>query len=683
MAKNTGTTSKKNKNNKDKQQYSIETVAESKKQIILNPYQYFYDRYISSDEFEVNIDEYKVVEPDVKFILQAIKDQISEARVSKNKWLAQAMEQDPAFMLNPVEDYYKKLIPADILESLSETEIMDIISIYDPVTWGEKNLLQNYGGWKPRTSRKGFPYQAQLIRCNSKRIVARAGRRLGKSASLVVRILHKAFTWYSKSRPTYRIVIFTPNQAQIEVIFKMMEMFIDNNPDLLSIVKDGKIPTRKNPNYTLELTNGVHIIGFVSGSTAVRGSAADMLILDEASFLTKDDTDAVLALLTEHENVELWISSTPKGLKDYFYDRVHDASFVSFHFPSNKYHPNWTYQMEQEFRNQLSSSGYAHEVEAAFSSDGEGVFQMPFINASIKDYTYDHMVRSQNWKYVIGVDWNDPKNGTQIYVVGFDPSEMKYTVVDRASVHIEKWTQTIAVKLIAEMNRKWRASAIYVDKGYGGVQLELLHEIGAKAAPNTPDKKLLFAKGVGFAEVIEMRDPWSTERQIVKRQTKAFLVNNAVRVFESLNINIPSEDKMLIHQLQGYRIDRFTPAGLPVYASDPQYGDHCLDAMMIALFGFVMEYNPLAKPSMAQSIKHVNINYKHDVDPTDNIQKAALEAAIKLNKDKEAEERIRTSQMPNSALNIYDSSSIQRRGSANLKQMGKFGRRPIPRRNNF
>lgn len=94
---------------------------------------------------------------DLTAIKEMMDAQIAEAKQYKHSWLAEAMAKDPAFMLNPVEEYYKKLIPPDILESLTEEEVEDIISIYDPVTWGEKNLLRNYGGWKPRTSKHGFP----------------------------------------------------------------------------------------------------------------------------------------------------------------------------------------------------------------------------------------------------------------------------------------------------------------------------------------------------------------------------------------------------------------------------------------------------------------------------------------------------------------------------------------------
>lgn len=432
------------------------------------------------------------------------------------------------------------------------------------------------------------------------------------TASIAVRVLHKAFTWKpSEKKGYYNIVIFTPNQTQINLIFKMFELLLEGNHDLLSMVgkenKDkGKIPTRKTPNYVLELTNGVTISGFVSGSTAIRGSAADMLVLDEASFLTTEDTDSVVALINEHPNVELWVSSTPAGPKDYFYDRVNDPTFVSFHFPTDKYHPEWSHQMEQDFKRQLTISGFKHEVLAEFSDDGETVFQAEFVENALRDYEIKHEKRKENWIYSIGIDWNDPENGTQICVIGYDIENKRYKLVDKDSVHIAGWTQTKAVERVAQMTEKWRPDSIYSDKGHGAAQIERLHELGLLSPPNSPSRLLLKAKAIDFGSSIEVKDPWTQEKR--KVQTKSYMVNNAVRVFENGFIEIPKNELMLINQLRGYNIDRINPlTGTPVYKADPKYGDHELDALMLALFAFHVEYSTLTKFIPTQAVNTMNI----------------------------------------------------------------------------
>lgn len=581
--------------------------------MLVDPYGYYFKEEFEEENPEESLDD-DHVDLNIESFKIELKHQFADAKKTRKDFILSAMKSDPAFMLESVNQYYKKLFPSEMFNGMDADQIREVISIVDPVTWGELNLLQKHGGWKPRNSRTGTPYQAQLIRCKSKRMVVRAGRRIGKTAALVVRLLHKAFTWNSQiaGKPVFNIVIFTPNQSQIKLIFKMIEIFIDGNPKLISMIGEGKtlgkIPTRQQPHYTLELSNGVTFNGFVSGSTAIRGQAADILVLDEASFLTPEDTDAVLALINEHKDVELFISSTPKGLKDYFYERVHDPYFVSFYFPSDKYHPKWNKKMEDEFRSQLTEAGFNHEVLANFSGDGEGVFQIPFVDAAYNEiYSLeDCLYNPEEEIYGIGVDWNDPKNGTQIKVIGYNKPRNKFRIVDTASVHIEKWTQTAAVHKVKEMNRKWKPHFIYVDQGHGGTQVENLHEIGYKSPANSIDRQLTKVKGIRFKSVIEVYDPWTKKK--VRKETKPFMVNNAVRVFEDFLIELPQEAQNLKKQLEGYIVDRITPSGMPVYAADPKAGDHELDATMLALFGFVMELSSLGKMIFREKVNVVDKN---------------------------------------------------------------------------
>lgn len=584
--------------------------ATENREILLNPYKYYNNKHVRKtttiDNVEQDLDtedEY-IYEYDEKVIQDYFNDVHSKSLTTTHPSIQQALKYDPAYLLDPVEDHYKKLIPQQMLDELSEDDIEELISIYDPVTWAKKYLLQKHGGWKPRASKKGIPYQSMMIRCKSPRIVSRAGRRLGKSASLVVRILHKAFTFMGTTKPTFNIVIFTPYQSQLDVIFKMMEVFIDGNPRLMSMItaNNGAIPTRKNPNYSLEINNGVCIKGFVSGSAAVRGSAADFLVLDEASYLSREDTDSVVALINEHPDVEVWVSSTPKGEKDWFFDRCIDKNYVTMHFPSNKFHPNWNASMEDSFRTQLSEHGYKTEVLAVFDEDGTGVFQKDYVNRAYKNINMNYQQREENWIYGCGVDWNSSKNGTQIKIVGFDITERRFRVVDTKSIAIAGWTQTKAVEEIQNMNRKWLCNFIYVDAGYGAMQIEAIHKIGADAIANSPDKNLIDAKAIDFGSAIEVYDMHIQKK--VKKPMKPFLVNNSVLVFENNLIDIPESESKLKTQLCTYMIDGYSPAGAPRFKAGEE-GDHELDALMLALLGFTLEYSEYIKPNIQSDIKVV------------------------------------------------------------------------------
>ena len=615
----------------------------------IDPYKHFFalnpPKVDGDEEFEditVEWDENLNINENSENIEIHLSEQFAEAEKTRNPWLVEAMKHDPAFMIDPINDYYKKLLPKEVVDSLTNEELEPFLALYDPVTWGKLYLRKNHNGWRPRVSRSGIPYQSQMIRCKSKRMAGRAGRRIGKSLAAIVRVLHKAFTFTETDNQShYNIVIFTPNQSQINTLFKMMEFLIDNNPVLMEMVvtvQGGKrIPTRKTPNYMLELTNGVTITGYVSGSTAVRSSAANLLVLDEASFLETEDTDAVIALLAENEDVELWVSSTPKGLKDYFYERVHDKNFVSFYFPTDRFHPHWSLKMMQEFKEQLTSAGYNHEILADFSADGEGVFQLQFVDAIQKDYRYEDQHPEEDCFYGLGVDWNDAANGTQIYVGRFSLATQKFRIVDKESVNIQGWTQLTAVKKIRELVRKWRPVVVYADYGHGSTQIELLHEWGMKAPMGSAERILTKAREVNFSSLIEVYDLFLKKK--VKKPAKAYLVNNAIRVVENNFIEISKYDTTLVKQMEGYVIVRYTNSGIPVYAADEKVGDHALDAVMLMLLGFNLEYSSMGKPKLNEKSNFTETRLSSATRSSDGTPSIS-DHDRRLLKDKEYERQI-------------------------------------------
>jgi len=614
--------------------------------VISQPYDYFRQLFtnVSTESEDIVIDAYNITfnpENTARYIEWCIKNVI-ESR--KAPWLIEAMKHDPAFMVDPINDYYLKLIPGVLRNSLNDRELLEAIALYDPVTWGQLYLLQKHVdpftgkvGWQPRMSKDGISYQAMPIRCRSPRLVVRAGRRVGKTAALVVKILHRAFTWTpTETLGYYNIVIFTPNQSQLNTIFKMIEIMIDNNPVLLNEIKnDGRIPTRKTPNIELEFKNGVVIKGFVSGSTAIRSSSAHFLVIDEASYLTTPDIEAAIALITENPEVELWVSSTPSGLRDWFYQIVHSEDFVSFHFPSNKFHPYWNEKMESDMRALYTDAGYKHEILAEFAADGQGVFQTVFIDKAKRQYKYEDQRPNPECYYGFGVDWNDMANGTKICIVEYNPSLKKYRVVGKESVSIENWTQLMAVKKIQELNRIWQPAVIYCDYGHGATAIELLHALGAEAPPNSVDRKLLDAKSINFSSYVDIYDPGTNAK--VQKPLKPYMVNNAVRIFEEELIEISEYDNHLIKQMENYIIDHYTPKGIPVYKASPEFGDHDLDALMLALLGFNLEFSSLTKPRFVASFV-VSIPQKYQAFQNRlGLSAEQLSYIKRLEKDKEFE----------------------------------------------
>jgi replicative DNA helicase len=449
-----------------------------------------------------------------------------------------------------------------------------------------------------RESKYHRPYQAEMLRCTSRRKVFRLGRQSGKTESLVIAMLFNMFT-----NSNFKIVLITPFQSQIDMIFKRIEDLIRSNSMLQNSIRRAV----KAPNYSLELYNGSYVKGFTAGTksgggaASARGQPANMLVFDEADYLSPADMDAAMAIITNYPDATVWMSSTPSGKREKFYNACMSKEWKEFHY-SSAVNPNWSDELELFFRDALTDMGYVHEVEANFGEQAEGVFQVQYVEAAQSEYEYTDMSPQPSWFYSIGVDWNDMAVGSTICVTGFNPANNKFYIVERAVVKRAGWTQLEACKRIMEMNRKWQPFAIYVDKGFGGTQIEVLHNAGYQSirdperGPNHIDSRIpRILKSYDFGSKIETRDPFT--KQALNKPAKGFLVENAVRRFETDEIKYPKSDEHLSRELMGYIVKNVTPTGNLVYGThSDEIGDHNLDALMLALVAFTLEKSSFGKP---------------------------------------------------------------------------------------
>lgn len=414
----------------------------------------------------------------------------------------------------------------------------------------------------------------------------------GKTEALCIAILYNVFT-----HSDFTVEVIAPYQSQIELIFTRLAQLISSNTNL----EASKKRYVKAPNYTLELHNGSLVRGFTAATRsggeagAARGQHANMLAFDESDYLNDSDIDAALAMIINYPDALVWMSSTPTGKRQTFYKTcVADDMFKEFHYPSTV-NPNWTPKLEELYRRKLTALGYIHEILGEFGEQEEGVYQVKYVEAAQSDYDYSSMKRSPNWIYHMGVDWNGVKTGTAIHIVGWNPGDRNFYLVDKQLIMRDGWNSNAACQLVMELNRIWRPAWIYVDTGYGHMQIETLHQIGRDALRNSqkgathPDAKLArIVKGYEFGGSIEIKDPFTN--QLVKKPAKSFMVESSVRLFEANTLRYPKSDEDLTRALQGYKIKRVNQSGVPIYEQgDEQAGDHFLDALNLALVSFVLE----------------------------------------------------------------------------------------------
>lgn len=460
------------------------------------------------------------------------------------------------------------------------------------------------------------PYQFAMLSCTSKKKVFRIGRQSGKTECLCIVILYSLFT-----KSNFKVVLVTPYQSQIDMIFSRLTEMITSN----TLLQNSIARNAKAPNFQIKLHNGSYINGFTAGTRsgqeagAARGQPANMLVFDEADYLVPGDIQATLATITNFPNATVWMSSTPTGRREKFYETCNSKLYKEFHF-SSRVNPNWSKELEEFFREEYTEDQYNHEINAEFGEQEEGVYKAKYIEVAKSNYEYDQMAPQPGWLYAIGVDWNDVKIGTTITVVGYNPLDGIFYLVDKHIVVASEWTQLGACEKVAEYNRIWNPFAIYVDSGFGATQVEVLQKFGYDSiqtkGPTHPDAKLRYlVKAFAFGGTIETYDPFTKIE--IRKPAKPFLVENSVRRFETSTFKFPSSDKKYIDSLHGYIVDRITDAGRPVYkAQNEAAGDHIIDSVNLALLAFTLEKTEFGQPKYQAKIAFTGPLKVDELDPS-------------------------------------------------------------------
>lgn len=477
----------------------------------------------------------------------------------------------------------------DLLEAgISAEQQKQIHLAKDPVTWARHFLDVS-----PRV------YQILILRDPSLRKVLRAGRRLGKTFSMAIQLLH-----YSYTHKDGRCLVVAPMKSHVELIYQELLRISSRNEMVTNSI------TRKitSPQFFIQFSNGSTIRFFTSGmksggkSDVARGQEAHVIVLDEMDYMGNDDLDALYAMLqktAEDQPDKLLIgASTPTGRRERFWEWSMSNRFKEFWFPSYV-NPFFSKEQEEEFREQYSSSAYRHEIEADWGEDSEGVYPRRFVDRAFISPSWNYIPEIQSARsfHVIGVDWDKYGAGTNIVVLeacndNYEDERFagKVRLAYREEIDKSEYTLTRAVDRIIELNQLFQPKHIYVDRGFGEVQVELLTKHGVE---NPGSRLRERVRGVSFAESVEVRDPYT--KLMIKKEIKPYMVDNLRQYLEREQILFPESDEEMYMQLISYVVVKMTSSGRPVFEAGGSAVDHAHDALLLGLLAITQNYGDFAK----------------------------------------------------------------------------------------
>jgi len=171
----------------------------------------------------------------------------------------------------------------------------DLKAALDPVLWAEDTL-----GFK------ADPWQAEVLRSDSKRLLLNCSRQAGKSVCACLIALHTAIF----QEDSLVLLVSITQRQSAEMLRTAMHAY-GLNPS---------VPSESESALKLELVNGSRIISLPGSEKTIRGySGVDLLILDEAARIDDDLYQSVRPMLAVSDG-RLIALSTPFGTRGWWYE---------------------------------------------------------------------------------------------------------------------------------------------------------------------------------------------------------------------------------------------------------------------------------------------------------------------------------------------------------------------------
>jgi hypothetical protein len=174
-----------------------------------------------------------------------------------------------------------------------------------------------------------WPHQAELLRCTSRTVVVKAGRRSGKSTAAATKALWRAF-----SKPGASILIISAGEDAAKRVLEEARRLAAASHVFREFVTD-ELKTE------MKFANGSLITSVPKTEARIRGLGADLLIMDEAFQMGEEIWRAAEPVTAANPGSQIWICSTPGNSPLHFFNTKWrqgidaPSEWVrSFHWPS-------------------------------------------------------------------------------------------------------------------------------------------------------------------------------------------------------------------------------------------------------------------------------------------------------------------------------------------------------------
>jgi phage FluMu gp28-like protein len=234
----------------------------------------------------------------------------------------------------------------------------------------------------------GFELDAQqvaLLRSEGKRAIVNCCRQWGKSTVAAVKAIHRAYT-----QAGVTVLVASPSERQSGEFIRKVAWYVGNM---------GIRPRRDGYNrLSVKLPNGSRIVGLPGTEQTVRGFTASLILIDEAAGV-KDAMYRALRPMMAVSNGDLWMMSTPKGKRGFFYETwtFGGERWLKMSVPATELTRISSEFLEEE-RSESGEVWVQQEYLCQFVDGGGGVFSREMIEAAFDDECTElGFLRFQAW----------------------------------------------------------------------------------------------------------------------------------------------------------------------------------------------------------------------------------------------------------------------------------------------
>ena len=274
----------------------------------------------------------------------------------------------------------------------------------------------------PKHSNKPFEpydYQIKILRAASKksRVLVNSSRQIGKTELATI-----LAAWFAFTHENVLVLIASKSLRQSVNLLRRTKTKI--------LVSDLRTDVIQSSQTSITLKNNSQIIAAPDSPDTIRGYAADLVIIDEASHFPDDKIYyEVIKPMVMHTHGKIVIISTPGGRRGFFYDEHEkwyrrsegdpNSDFDVFDLPAvlngKPICPDFTMEQINEERRTMPDVIFRQEYMAEFISVKNAFFPPTITRPCVHDYEQLHKGEPEG-TYYMGIDWGQARDRTVVVI---------------------------------------------------------------------------------------------------------------------------------------------------------------------------------------------------------------------------------------------------------------------------